>query len=36
MIIKFCYNKKVCYCVHQYDRLDDDIKKMSTKYNYIL
>ncbi len=34
---KICYNKKVCYCVHQYDRLDDDIKKkMSTKYNYIL
>ena len=34
---KICYNKKVSYCVHQYDRLDDDIKKkISTKYNYIL
>ena len=34
---QICYKKEVCYCVHQYDRLDDDIKKkMSTKYNYIL
>ena len=30
------YNKNVCYCVHQYDRLYDNIKKkMSITYNYI-
>lgn len=34
---QLCYEGKVCYCVHQYDRLDDDIKKkISVKYNYIL
>lgn len=34
---QICYNNKVCYCVHQYDRLDNNIKKkMSIKYNYLL
>lgn len=34
---QICYNNNVCYCIHQYDRLDENIKKiMSTKYNYIL
>lgn len=34
---QICYNGEVSYCVHQYDRLDDDIKKrMSYKYNYII
>jgi hypothetical protein len=34
---QLCYEGEVCYCVHQYDRLDDDIKnKISVKYNYIL
>ena len=30
------YEKNVCYCVHQYDRLNNIIKKkMSIRYNYI-
>lgn len=30
------YNKQICYCVHQYDRLDYNIKKkISIRYNYI-
>ena len=30
------YNKNICYCVHQYDRLDNYLKKkMSITYNYI-
>jgi len=34
---QICYNADVCCCVHQYDRLNDEIKKqMSIKYNYIL
>jgi len=34
---QICYNEEVCCCVHQYDRLNDEIKKqMSIKYNYIL
>tara|TARA_B110000971_G_scaffold192118_1_gene204191 strand:- start:297 stop:1127 length:831 start_codon:yes stop_codon:yes gene_type:complete len=34
---QICYNGDVCCCVHQYDRLNDEIKKqMSIKYNYIL
>ena len=34
---QICYNGEVCSCVHQYDRLNDEIKKqMSIKYNYIL
>ena len=34
---QICYNGVVCCCVHQYDRLNDEIKKqMSIKYNYIL
>ena len=34
-----CYNKEECYCVHQYDRLDNDIKKLihfDKKYNFII
>ena len=31
------YDENVSYCVHQYDRLDENIKKsMSHQYNYIL
>ena len=34
---QICYDKEVCYCVHQYDRLNDIIKKIiSIKYNYLL
>ena len=34
---QICYENEVCCCVHQYDRLDEDIKnKISVKYNYIL
>ena len=29
---QICYNKKICYCIHQYDRLSDKIKKI---YFYI-
>jgi len=33
---KITYNNKIVYCVHQYDRLDNIIKKkMSIRYNYI-
>jgi len=32
---QICYDNDVCYCIHQYDRLDDDVKKqISMKYNY--
>ena len=32
---QICYDNDVCYCIHQYDRLDDDVKKhISIKYNY--
>jgi len=32
---QICYANDVCYCIHQYDRLDDNIKKqISIKYNY--
>ena len=24
---QICYEGETCFCVHQYDRLDDDIKK---------
>ena len=34
---QICYDKDICYCVHQYDRLNDIIKKnISVKYNYLL
>ena len=34
---KICYNDDEVYCVHQYDRFDNNIKKkLSIKYNYIL
>ena len=32
-----CYENEVFCCVHQYDRLDEDIKnEISVKYNYII
>lgn len=32
---QICYDNDVCYCIHQYDRLDDDVKEqISMKYNY--
>ncbi len=34
---QICYKNEVVYCVHQYDRLDDNIKiNMSDKYNYLI
>ena len=34
---QICYEGETCFCVHQYDRLDDEIKKIiSTKYNFLL
>ena len=31
------YNNNICYCIHQYDRLDDIIKKqISNKYNLMI
>ena len=34
---KILYDENISYCVHQYDRLDDNIRKiMSIKYNFIL
>tara|TARA_Y100000589_G_C27168249_1_gene635584 strand:- start:812 stop:1630 length:819 start_codon:yes stop_codon:yes gene_type:complete len=34
---KIMYDENVSYCVHQYDRLDENIKKsISHQYNYIL
>ena len=31
------YNNNICYCIHQYDRLDDIIKKqISNKYNLLI
>lgn len=33
---KILYNNNIAYCVHQYDRLDDIIKKkMSIQYNFV-
>ena len=36
---QICYNKEVCYCIHQYDRLDNEIKKnilLDKNYNFII
>lgn len=34
---KIMYNNEIAYCVHQYDRLNDNIKKeMSIKYNLVI
>ena len=36
---QICYDKDVCYCIHQYDRLDNEIKKnilLNKNYNFII